>query len=54
MFLVQEFCRITDVARGWWHMSLIPVLRRQKQLDLCEFTTSVVYKVSFRTAKATQ
>jgi hypothetical protein len=27
-------------------MPLIPVLRRQRQADLCEFKASLVYKVS--------
>ena len=31
-----------------------PVLRRQKQGDLCEFEANLVYKVSSRTVKATQ
>ena len=35
-------------------MPLIPALRRQRQVDLCEFEGSMVYRVSFRTAKATQ
>jgi hypothetical protein len=29
-------------------------LRRQRQMDLCEFKVSLVYKVSSRTARATQ
>ena len=29
-----------------WHMPLITALRRQKQVDLCEFKTSLVYKMS--------
>ena len=33
-------------------MPLIPVLRRQRQADFCEFKASLVYKVSSRTAKA--
>jgi hypothetical protein len=33
-------------------MSLIPVLRRQRQIDLCEFKSSMLYMVSSRTAKA--
>ena len=32
--------------------ALIPALRRQKQKGLCEFKTSLVYKVSSRTARA--
>jgi hypothetical protein len=36
------------------HTSLIPVLGRQSQVDLCEFKASLVYIVSYRTAKATQ
>jgi hypothetical protein len=36
-------------------MSLIQALGRQRQADLCEFEASlVVYRVSSRTAKATQ
>jgi hypothetical protein len=33
---------------------LIPALRRQKQVDLCELEASLVYRFSSRTAKATQ
>ena len=35
-------------------MPLIPAFRKQKQEDLCEFKASLVYRVSSRTAKATQ
>ena len=35
------------------HMPLTPALRRQRQADLCEFKTSLVYKVSFRTGPKT-
>jgi hypothetical protein len=33
---------------------LIPALGRQRQEDLCEFKASPVYRVSSRTARATQ
>ena len=33
-------------------MPLVPALRRQRQADLCEFIVSMVYLVSFRTARA--
>ena len=33
-------------------MPLIPALRRQRQVNLCEFEVSLVYRVSSRTAKA--
>jgi hypothetical protein len=29
----------------WWRMSLIPPLERQRQVDLCEFEISLVYRV---------
>jgi len=29
-----------------WSMPLIPALGRQRQVDLCEFEVSLVYKVS--------
>jgi hypothetical protein len=35
-------------------MPLIPALRRQRQVDLCEFEVSLIYRVSSRKAKATQ
>ena len=35
---------------AWLCMPLIPVLRRQRQEDLCEFEASLVYIVSSRTA----
>ena len=42
------------LARQGWHVPLIPVLGRQRQEDICEFEVSLVYRVSSRTAKATQ
>ena len=39
---------------AWWHMFLIPALRMQTQADLCEFTASLVYRVSSRTGRAIQ
>jgi hypothetical protein len=35
-------------------MPLIPALRRQRWMDLCEFGASLGYRVSSRVAKATQ
>jgi hypothetical protein len=33
---------------------LIPAVRRQRQVDVCEFEASLVYRVSSRTARATE
>ena len=33
-------------------MNLIPVHRRQRQVILCEFEASLIYRVSSRTARA--
>jgi len=41
-------------ARWWWCKLLIPALRRQRQVDLCEFKASLVYRVSSRTGRAAQ
>jgi hypothetical protein len=35
-------------------MHLVPALLRQRQVDLYEFEASLVYRVSSRTARATQ
>jgi hypothetical protein len=42
---------MTSPAR---HGGGIPVLRRQRQADLCKFEDSLVCKVTSRTARATQ
>ena len=42
------------VAGRWWRSPLIPAFGRQRQEDLCELETNLVYRVSFTTARATQ
>ena len=37
-----------------WHTPLSPALGSQRQADLCEFKASLVYRMSSRTARATQ
>ena len=32
-------------------MSLVPALRKQRHMDLCEFKTNLVYRVSSQTAR---
>jgi len=43
-----------EQAGQWCHTPLIPALRRQRQVELCEFEASLLYKASSRTARATQ
>jgi hypothetical protein len=43
---------MTTIDQVWWCTPLIPVLLRQRQVDLCDFEVILVYKVSFRTARA--
>ena len=35
----------------WWHMPVIPILGRKRQVDLCEFKFSLVYRAYFSTAR---
>ena len=35
-----------DDGLAWWHTPLIPALGRQRQVDSCEFKTSLVYRTS--------
>ena len=49
-FLLKVSCSV----RQWWLTPLILVLGRQRQTDLCEFEDSLVYRLSSRTARATQ
>jgi hypothetical protein len=39
---------------GQWHAPLMPALRGMRQVDLFEFKTSMVYRMSSRVARATQ
>ena len=36
------------------YLPIIPALRRWKQVDLYRFKASLIYTVSYRTARATQ
>jgi hypothetical protein len=49
----ETFIHIKNLA-GRWCTPLILALRRQRQADLFEFEASLVYRVSYRTARATQ
>jgi len=37
-----------------WHTPLIPTLGRQRQVNLCEFKASLIYRMNSRAARATQ
>ena len=51
----NELClRSLIKARWWWCTPLIPALGKQRQVDLCVFEASLVYRVSSRTARAAQ
>ena len=40
---------LTLAGWQWWHTPLIPALGRQRQVDICEFKASLVYRVNSRT-----
>ena len=37
-----KFFKIIKRAGWWWHTPLIPAVRRQRQVDLCELEASLV------------
>ena len=41
-------------AQAWQHIHLIPIFRRQRQVDPYELGTSLVYILSSRPARATE
>lgn len=41
-------------ARQWWCMPLIPVFRKKRLVDICEFEASLVYKGRSSIARATR
>ena len=50
----QPCHRIQDPEKEACVQCLKPTLRRQKQVDLCEFKVSLLYRGSSRTARAIQ
>ena len=40
-------------GRAWWCMPLIPALKRQRQVYLCEFKASLIYIVNYKIARIT-
>ena len=51
---MRSALRTTVLGQAWWHRPLTPALRRQRQVDLCEFQASLGYTVNSRTAKVIQ
>jgi hypothetical protein len=41
-------------ARWWWYMLIVLALERKREVDICEFKVSLIYRAISRTAKATQ
>jgi hypothetical protein len=53
--VLREMCNLLSIAKpsvGLGCSPLVPALRRQRQADLCEFKSSLVYIMSPRTARA--
>jgi hypothetical protein len=51
--LIYEI-KINKSGGQWQCMPLISSLGRQRQINVCEFKDSQVYKLSYKTARATQ
>jgi hypothetical protein len=51
----KENCsKVKIIERWWWYVPLILALGSHRQMDLCEFKVSLLYRVSSKTAKTTQ
>ena len=50
--MFQSSDSVTVKSLVWQCPPSTPALGRQRQTDLCEFEASLVYRVSFRTARA--
>ena len=50
--LLLGFLYKKKYSRQWWRTPLILALGRQRQVDLCEFEASLVYRVSSSMVKA--
>jgi hypothetical protein len=48
----NSYLKKTSFHRALWCTPLISTLRRQSQVDLCEFKASLVYKASSKTVRA--
>lgn len=49
----RKLCR--ELGRGWgWLRPLIPVLRWQRQADLCEFKASLICRAKFQDSQGLQ
>ena len=44
LFLQSSQSRINIATQKWWCPPLIPALRRQRHVDLCELKACLVYK----------
>lgn len=49
----QKFTKFKILGQAWWHIPLIPALRRERQADHCKSETKLIYTVSSRTSRAT-
>lgn len=55
ILVFKTVIEILRQAGQWWHRPLISALGRQRQVNLCEFEASLVYRASSRIGfKATQ
>ena len=51
---LKIFFKTKKIAGQWQHTTSITAFVKQRQVGLCEFEASLVYRVSSRIARATQ